>query len=262
MLPTVNILGVGISAYGFFVVVSFVLGTIWAGHRAKAAGLNPNHCPQMTFWMFVSALPGAKIFSFVNNLNKLGYNPDTLWEDFASAGLVAYGGIIFALIAMYIYKLIKKIDIVPYLDTFAPAAALGLCLIRLGCFFNGCCFGKESFSIIAVSFPERSVAGAYQLEHGMAALFPSQLLASFDGFIILSLLLLLRKQISFRGGATLFFLTGAAVSRFIVDFTRKYDTEEVSLFLSFNQWICLGFIIAGVIWFFVYRRSANECLNG
>lgn len=41
-------------------------------------------------------------------------------------------------------------------DMLIPLAALGIVLIRLGCFLNGCCFGKVSTLPWAIAFPPES----------------------------------------------------------------------------------------------------------
>jgi len=52
-------------------------------------------------------------------------------------------------------------------DAVIIAAPLALIGIRVGCFLNGCCFGKLSHVPWAISFPEGSLALAYQLKRGM-----------------------------------------------------------------------------------------------
>ena len=52
-------------------------------------------------------------------------------------------------------------------DVVIVAAPLALVGIRLGCFLNGCCFGKPSQVPWAISFPKGSLALAYQLERGI-----------------------------------------------------------------------------------------------
>jgi len=51
-------------------------------------------------------------------------------------------------------------------DTVIPLAALALVLIRLGCYLNGCCFGRVSSLSWAVTFPPGSWAFWYHHTHG------------------------------------------------------------------------------------------------
>lgn len=51
-------------------------------------------------------------------------------------------------------------------DAAIPLAALAIVFIRIGCFLNGCCFGKRSDLPWAVSFPHGSWAFWYQESQG------------------------------------------------------------------------------------------------
>jgi phosphatidylglycerol:prolipoprotein diacylglycerol transferase len=56
-------------------------------------------------------------------------------------GLEFIGGFLGALGAIAAYLLLTKQSIRLYLDIMAPGAMWGLAIGRIGCFFNGCCFG-------------------------------------------------------------------------------------------------------------------------
>jgi len=57
-------------------------------------------------------------------------------------------------------------------DSLAPALALGLAIMRLGCFLQGCCFGCETSLPWGVVFPWGSPAHQYQMSQGFAPLSP------------------------------------------------------------------------------------------
>jgi len=73
-----------------------------------------------------------------------------------SGGLVIYGGMIGGVGAAFVYLLIKRAPVLAIADIMAPSLALGLALGRLGCFFNGCCFGGACEYPWAVTFPYAS----------------------------------------------------------------------------------------------------------
>jgi phosphatidylglycerol:prolipoprotein diacylglycerol transferase len=51
-------------------------------------------------------------------------------------------------------------------DLAAPAISLGLFFGRMGCFFNGCCYGKETSSRFGIAFPRWSSPWRAQLDAG------------------------------------------------------------------------------------------------
>ena len=57
-------------------------------------------------------------------------------------GLAYYGGFIFAAAFGLYYARKHRLGMWKMADLAAPWIALGLALTRIGCFLNGCCFGK------------------------------------------------------------------------------------------------------------------------
>jgi phosphatidylglycerol:prolipoprotein diacylglycerol transferase len=73
-------------------------------------------------------------------------------------GLEFYGGVIFAIPVIVLYSRHHKLPIRPCLDIVAIALMLGLSFGRLGCFLNGCGFGKPTDLPWAIRFPYDSFA--------------------------------------------------------------------------------------------------------
>jgi phosphatidylglycerol:prolipoprotein diacylglycerol transferase len=68
-------------------------------------------------------------------------------------GLSSYGGLIMAAGAGIAYCIFHKQKIPLSADIAAPSLALGLAFGRIGCFLNGCCFGKVTASCLGIAFP-------------------------------------------------------------------------------------------------------------
>jgi hypothetical protein len=85
-----------------------------------------------------------------------------------------------------------------FIDTVIPMAALALVFIRIGCFLNGCCFGKLTGLPWGVSFPAGSLVYAYQVDHGWLSssaswslsVHPLQLYLCLAALAILAILVL------------------------------------------------------------------------
>lgn len=90
-----------------------------------------------------------------------------VWE----GGLVWYGGLIFAFVCSFIFVLMRRLPILTMMDIGAPHIALGLAFGRIGCFLNGCCWGKPSYSAWHAwcTFPKNSPAWT---QHTNALPFP------------------------------------------------------------------------------------------
>ena len=91
-------------------------------------------------------------------------------------GLVWFGGFIGALLCSLVFLKVKKLPVLDLLDLLVPYAALAQAIGRIGCFFNGCCYGKECS--LGFYFPVHA-----------RILFPSQLL---DSLTLLFIFIFLR----------------------------------------------------------------------
>ena len=69
-------------------------------------------------------------------------------------GLAYYGGFIFASVFGILYARRHGMGKWRVADLAAPWIAFGLALTRVGCFLNGCCYGKVSHLPWAVHFPK------------------------------------------------------------------------------------------------------------
>jgi phosphatidylglycerol:prolipoprotein diacylglycerol transferase len=72
---------------------------------------------------------------------------------FWQGGLTFYGGLLLALPGGIWFVRRRRLDIGRVTDIAAPCTMLGLGLGRVGCFFNGCCYGVPTASWTGVHFP-------------------------------------------------------------------------------------------------------------
>jgi len=240
-----------IHSYGFMLALSFLIGIWWGGWRAKRRGLDGNVVSDIGFWIILAAIVGARLYYVVIHFEEfegqlLGIINPFHGGSMGIGGLVMYGGYIGALLASVVYFRINKLPMLAYGDAVAPTIGLGICLTRIGCFLNGCCFGAASPSCCAVHFPANSPAGQYQLSVHAETLFPSQLFESAGGLAIAILILLIGMKKMFPGFE--FYMTGVLYSilRFVIDYTRYYTPDEHIFGLTHNQVVCIGiFVVFG-----------------
>lgn len=143
---TLPVLGITIKMYGFFLMLGF-LSAVWlAMRRARRVKADPDTVLDMALLALLFGVGGARLFYVVHYWSSFGgfasaRNPFLAAIDITEGGLEFLGGFIGALIAILIYALRKKVSLRLYLDILAPSMCWGLAITRLGCFFNGCCFG-------------------------------------------------------------------------------------------------------------------------
>ena len=160
--------------------LAFAVGTWLAGRRARREGISPEHLWDVILYVFIGGLIGARIFAlFVNPV------PGNWWQQFLhffeiwKGGMVFYGGAIGGILAYVIayFRIVKPngLSTLRLADIVAPSIALGICLGRIGCLLNGCCYGdvadpaRVSWGIQfpSNSPPHRDLVGhGYQTAYG------------------------------------------------------------------------------------------------
>jgi phosphatidylglycerol:prolipoprotein diacylglycerol transferase len=132
--------GIPLYGYGMMLFLAFVATTWLAGRLADREGIAREHVQDLAIYLFIGGVVGSRIVFMIQFGLPLSHF-FFIWE----GGLVFYGGLLGGAIAYVVayYTIIKKNDIstLKLADIIAPCAALGLCLGRLGCLLNGCCYG-------------------------------------------------------------------------------------------------------------------------
>lgn len=128
-------------------------------------------------------------------------------------------------------------------DIFAPALALMMTIVRVGCFLGGCCYGKPA-----------DLPWAIQL-HG-ARRHPTQLYELFFQLLFFLSLWYWRDRMSRSGDLLKLYLGGYAVFRFVNEFWRVYPV--VALGLTVPQFICVAIVLWLVFTLLIRGRRPDE----
>ena len=207
-------------------VVSYLLT-----RDAKTRGINPDLINDISFWLVISGIIGARIFYIILYLPYFLQSPSEIVM-IHHGGLAWQGGLILGcLMGVWLIKK-NKLSLRTMLDLFAPYIALGEAIGRIGCFLNGCCYGKE------VSW------GIYFPVHD-ARLHPTQLY-TFAGLLLAFFLLKKFQKNNFGSGKVfVLYLILASSLRFVVEFFRA-DHDILLWGLSIYQLMSLAIIASAI----------------
>ena len=253
VLLTIPVLGgVKIFGYGLMLFFAFLGAMNLAGWLARREKLNPEVIYDLSLFVFVGGLVGARLFYVIQywgvRVHSLA-DVVKVWE----GGIVLYGSMIGALLAFLLYRMLRPFPTLPFLDVIAPAMALGVAVGRFGCFLNGCCFGDVCSLPWAVSFPEPSPPWeAHRAAHLIATgtrwslpVHPTQLYSVLDG-LVLTTLLLAYFPLRRRDGQVMALLMMAyPVTRVLVEYLRN-DERVFFAGMTISQNISLVLLIAGL----------------
>lgn len=161
MYPTLFNLGpIPVRAYGFMMMLGFLISIHLAARRARRCGADEELVLNIGLIALITGVLGARLFYVIHYPEHFS----SVIQYFAiwTGGLEFYGGFLLAVAAILIYMYRRKQSIRLYMDILAPAIMLGLAFGRIGCFLNGCCWGKPTSLVCAVKFPYASPAFQHQ----------------------------------------------------------------------------------------------------
>ena len=185
--------GITLYSYGFCVALAVTVALLLAIRLAPKNFLSSGTTVDLLFILFVAGIVGSRIFYVLQH-----------WEDYRShwlsifwiqeGGLVWYGGFIFAVLAGALHCRRHRLSVLTWADFFAPLLSLAHGIGRIGCFLNGCCYGKDGH--------------------------PVQLYEAFGLFVITAVLLLIASRKTRSGEVLAWYLILYSTLRFGVEFFR------------------------------------------
>ena len=248
-----------IRSYGLLIAVAFMVGIWIARRRAVRIGYDPDIIIDLSVIVILVSIIGARLAYVFVRWNY--YQHDILgilriWE----GGLALYGGMVAgALVGLWFFRR-RGIDMWAGADLVAPSLAMGVTIGRIGCFLNGCCYGKVCEHPWGVVFSENSIAG---MHYPGVHLHPTQLYEAFLGLVVFFVLLAADRRKPFEGFLLWLFVILLSVSRFLIDPIRQYGTESIAfrsgaLALTNNQVSGVALVLLS-LGFMVYlsRRAAR-----
>lgn len=259
-LPDLPLVGAAtIYTYGVLLAAAYLIGLKLAMVRARARGLDQARVLDLGIYIIISALVGAKLLLLVTDFDAYTSNPRELLS-LARSGGVFYGGLILAVVVAIFY--IRRIGLPLWTtcDVFAPGIALGHVVGRLGCFFAGCCFGKETDLPWGITFTD-PFANANVGTPLNVPLHPTQLYeAGAEGLILIFLLATESRGRRFPGRTFWLYMLLYAISRFVIEMYRG-DLGRGTVFnvFSTSQFISVMLVpLAIVMLLYLSRRTEPE----
>lgn len=247
-----TIYGIPIHSYGLMMAIGFSLGLWRAAKVGEKRGISADKISNLALIVLISGVIGSRIVFII-------LNPSTEnWSSFLAVwqgGLSFHGGVIFGILAAYIYAHIAKIPLAQSLDLLAPSVAIGYAFTRIGCFLNGCCYGAPCSLPWAVRFNENGVLTPPS--------HPTQIYASIASLLIFFILTRLEKLRRAPGFISASYIGLYGIYRFLIEFLRKGYTAEVWNYgLTQAQAVSLLMIaLAAVIVVLLYKRPAKKVIS-
>jgi len=203
-------------AYGFFIAVGFVITLALASLKIRKSktGISFGNLVDLFFYTVLSAIIGSRALFVLIHFDDYRRNPMQIfkiWE----GGLVFYGGLLLAIGVSLWYMRWHRLPIWKVADLISPLIALGLFFGRVGCFFAGCCYGKETSLPWGVIFKHPDSLAPLNIP-----LHPTQLYDGANGLAIFFFLSWMEKRKTFDGQIFWLLLFLYTITRFFIETLR------------------------------------------
>ncbi|MGD8500075.1 MAG: prolipoprotein diacylglyceryl transferase, partial [Phycisphaerales bacterium] len=146
-----------VKSYGLMMVIGFLVAVSLIRRLSRSFTPNPQLITNAALYSLIGGVVGARLFFVVHYLDKFRVRPlevFAIWQ----GGLELLGGVTLAVSVILFYMLYHKLPIRRYLDVLAIGLMSALVFGRIGCFLNGCCYGKPAKLPWGVRFPYYSFA--------------------------------------------------------------------------------------------------------
>jgi prolipoprotein diacylglyceryltransferase len=141
--------------YGLMLVLGFLAAIFLTQWRAKRVGESPETISQIAILALLGGIFGARLAYVIEDWDHFRNAPFGEIFNVTSGGLIYFGGLLLATVAVLVFLFLKRLPVRRYLDILAPGIMLGLAFGRAGCLMNGCCWGGpcEEHWALSARFP-------------------------------------------------------------------------------------------------------------
>lgn len=242
-----SIKNLNVYTYGFFVACAFWISIFLARKEAIKNNISGELVLDLGIILVAVGIAGARLGYVVLNWTEFSNNFLDVFKIY-QGGLVFSTGFLFSILASYIYIYKKKESFLNVADCIIAYVVLGHSIGRIGCFFNGCCYGVATNNFWGIEFP-----------HLLHRVYPTQLLSSLVLIFIFIFLRVLKNFRVFRGEIFFSYILLYSGFRFFLDYIRADAINTLGFFTLF-QYICVVVFCIFLV-LFVYKYKSNKKRN-
>lgn len=270
MYPTLFTVGpLTVHSFGLCVALGFLAALFAMTHLARRGlvpGLPEEGVSQLVICAMAGGAAGAR-FAYVCEHWSAEYAGRPFFEVFRldKGGLMFYGGLFGAIAAIALFTRAKKVRLVSVLDLCAAGLPLGHAFGRVGCFLNGCCYGRVCDGALSVTYPAHSPAWWEQVGSGLIGrgapeslpVLPSQLVEAAANLVLFAVIFAWARRKPAEGLLSGAYLLSYAAIRFFTE-TLRSDPRMMVGPLTISQFISLFLIAAGAAFLLHARRVTRR----
>jgi len=254
MVKSFSIGGISFAFYGLIIGIGIVAGLLVAQADAKRRGQDPEIYADFILYGVIFAIIGARLYYVIFQWE---YYQNHLGEIFnlRKGGMAIYGGVIAAVITLYVFAKKNKISFTSMADSACLGLITGQIIGRWGNFVNCEAFGGYTDSLFAMRI-KRSIVNSNMIsqellnnlivENGIEYIqvHPTFLYESLWNLGVLMFMLWYRHRKHFDGEMLLVYFIGYGIGRTWIEGLRTDSLLVPGTGLAVSQ--LLSVVLAGV----------------
>jgi prolipoprotein diacylglyceryl transferase len=246
MLNNLQIGPITIHMYGLMVGIGFAAAYFICCMRARKKGLSEDILWGILLCAVLGIVTGSRFLYYLVSIPQIRKDPSILWN--FKNGYVVYGGIIFGVLYGYLYCRKKQVSFLKYFDLVMPSVAAAQGFGRIGCFFAGCCYGRQTDSWFHIIYTHSDFAPNH------VPLIPTQLISSAGNFLIAGFLIWYSIKAKKDGAVGVMYMILYSMGRFFIEIFRN-DFRGAWGGLSTSQLISIAVFLLGLCLMVVFQKD-------
>ena len=239
-----------LNSYGVFVALGLLACFAIGLFLFKKEGLGVEEGLRSGLFILLGGVVGARIVYVAVHWEKFSRGLEPLWK-IVDGGMVFWGGVVGCILALVAYSGLKSGYFWHLGDLWAPPAALGITVGRLGCLLSGCLYGRPYTGPMAITFRHPGSLAPLHIP-----LFPTQLYYLLTDLIVVIVAFWLRKKKGFSGRILCWYMILESNATLLVErFRGDYRGEVFGLKMSPNQLLATLILVCAVIALLVRTRK-------
>ena len=264
---TIKIGSFPIAFYGLIIASAILVGIYMALHEAKRTGQKEEDYLDLAIIAVLFSIAGARIYYVIFSWDH--YKNDLVSIlNLREGGLAIFGGIIAAVITVFLVAKHKKIHPGLMLDTACMGLVTGQIIGRWGNFFNREAFGGYTDSLLAMQIPinavresdiNQSILAHTTVVKGIEYIqvHPTFLYESMWNIGVLIVLFVFRKKKTFQGELFILYLTLYSLGRVWIEGLRTDQLLILDTNIAVSQLLSALLVVSGT-GFILYMRFVKN----
>lgn len=265
---TISVFHFDIAYYGVIIGLGILAGLLMAMHVAKKTGQNQEDYIDLAIYGVIFGIIGARVYYVVFSWDM--YKNDLLSIfNIRQGGLAIYGGVIAAVITVFVFAKSRHLAVGILLDTACHGLVLGQAIGRWGNFFNREAFGKYTNSLFAMRLPLDAVRIGDVTQQmrdelemidgvGYIQVHPTFLYESVWCLLVLAFLFWYRCRQKFQGEIFLVYLAGYGLGRFWIEGLRTDQLLIPGIGIPVSRVLALILFVGATAIIIIHRKKIKK----